>query len=311
MEEERKLSILIVDDDNFNIDVLSRILAERYKILVAKNGPQAVKIAHDAVPDLIMLDIIMPGMDGYEVLAGLKKSEQTKGIPVIFITGQDSREDEIKGLTLGAVDYIAKPIHSLVVEARVNTHMRSLEQMRTIKRLSTIDELTSLPNRRYFNDQMNKEWGRAIRETAWLSLLIIDIDHFKQYNDAHGFPQGDTLLKAVGGVCGQALKRAADVVARWGGEEFTLLLPRTDTGGAMDVAERIRKSIEDLVIPCADGTPTKTTVSVGINAEQPIVSEKSSVGFVSRAGKALGMAKKSGRNRVCVYKPDGSEDAVS
>jgi diguanylate cyclase (GGDEF)-like protein len=299
--EQKRLSILVVDDETSNIDVLSHVLKDKYKLFIAKNGETAVKIARDNLPDLILLDIIMPGMDGFEVLAQLKSSEVTSGIPTIFVTGQDDKEHETKGLNLGAADYITKPFHNVIVEARVRTQMKLVEQMRIIERMSIMDDLTDLPNRRYFNDQLIREWGRAIRETAPISLIIIDIDKFKVYNDTFGHPQGDTLLQAVAPVFKSSLKRPADFVARWGGEEFIILLPNTDTNGAVEVAERVRGNIEGLVIPCTDGTLTTATISAGINTERPIINLPVS-GFVSRADKALYAAKDAGRNRVCVYK---------
>ncbi|MCL2219155.1 MAG: diguanylate cyclase [Chitinispirillia bacterium] len=299
--EQKRFSILVVDDETSNIDVLSHVLKEKYKLFVAKNGEGAIKIARDNQPDLILLDVIMPGMDGFEVLTQLRKSDVTASIPVIFITGQDSKENEIKGLNLGAVDYITKPFHNIIVDARVRTHMKIVEQMRIIERMSIMDELTDLPNRRYFNDQLVREWGRAIRETSSITLLIIDVDKFKVYNDTYGHPQGDALLQAISGVFKNALKRPADFVARWGGEEFIMLMPHTDLDGALEVAERVRSGVENLVIPCTDGTLTGTTVSIGINCERPIISLPVA-GFVSRADKALYAAKDAGRNRVCVYK---------
>jgi diguanylate cyclase (GGDEF)-like protein len=291
---------LIVDDEKSNIDVLNHILKEKYKLFIAKSGESAIKIARENVPDLILLDIIMPDMNGFEVLTQLKKSDLTSNIPVIFITGQDSKEDEIKGLNLGAVDYITKPFHNVIVEARIRTHMKIVEQMQIIERMSIMDELTELPNRRYFNDQLTREWGRAIRETASISLLIIDVDKFKVYNDTYGHPQGDALLQAVSAVFKQALKRPADFVARWGGEEFIMLMPGTDLDGAMEVAERIRAGVEETIIPCTDGTSTGTTVSIGVNTERPMINLPVA-GFVSRADKALYAAKESGRNKVCAY----------
>ena len=300
MSEPKKLSILVVDDEKSNIDVLNHILKENYKLYIAKNGESAIKIARENVPDLILLDIIMPEMDGFEVLTRIKESEGTDGIPVIFITGQDSKEDEIKGLHLGAVDYITKPFHNVIVEARIRTHMKIVEQTRIIEHMSRIDELTGLPNRRYFNEQLNREWGRAIRDTSSIALLMIDIDKFKTYNDTYGHLQGDTLLQSASAVFRGALKRTADFVARWGGEEFILLLPNTDIGGAADVAERVRADIEETVVPCADGTPTHLTISIGVNAERPVI-EMPATEFVSKADKALYTAKESGRNRVCVF----------
>ncbi|MCL2183759.1 MAG: diguanylate cyclase [Chitinispirillia bacterium] len=300
MNEDKQFSILVVDDEKSNIDVLNHILKDKYRLFIAKCGQSAVKVAHENLPDLILLDIIMPGMNGLEVLAALKQSKTTAGIPVIFITGQDSKETEIKGLNMGAVDYITKPFHNVIVEARVSTNMKIVEQMRIIRHMGITDELTGLPNRRYFNEQLTREWGRTIRETLPISMLMIDVDKFKIYNDTYGHPQGDTLLQAIAGIFKRSLKRPADFVARWGGEEFILLMPNTGADGAADVAERIRKNVEEMIIPCPNGEPTGTTVSIGVNSERPETNQPSDA-FISKADRALYTAKESGRNRVCVY----------
>ncbi|MCL2182834.1 MAG: diguanylate cyclase [Chitinispirillia bacterium] len=299
--EQKRFSVLVVDDETSNIDVLSYILKDKYKLFIAKNGVSAVKIAKDNQPDLILLDIIMPGMDGYETLAQLKESKITNSIPVIFVTGEDSKEHETKGLNLGAADYITKPFHNVIVEARVRTQMMIVEQMRIIERMSITDELTGLPNRRYFNDQLAREWERAIRDTSPVTLIMIDVDNFKSYNDAFGHPQGDALLKAVASVFKRSLKRPADFAARWGGEEFIILLPHTGIDGATEVAERARTGVDALVIPCEDGTLTSTTISIGVNTEQPVLNLPVA-GFVSRADRALYAAKNAGKNRICIYK---------
>jgi len=310
-DDKGKLSILVVDDEKSNIVVINHILGDKYNLFVAKSGEAAIKVAHESHPDLILLDVVMPDMNGFQVLSELKKSDMTRNIPVIFITGQNSSEDEVKGLKLGAADYITKPIVDIILEARIHTHMQNIEQMRTIRRMSTTDELTGLPNRRYFNDQINREWNRSIRETSWISLLLIDIDRFKIYNDTYGHQQGDALLQAAARIFKGALKRTPDVIARWGGEEFAMLLPRTASDGAVDVAERIRDSFERLFVPLPDGTPTNATLSIGINSEQPIINELPASGFISKADKALYLAKKTGRNRVCAYQNGGCEDAIN
>lgn len=297
MSPHEKFSILVVDDEKSNIDVLHHILKEEYTVYVAKNGQNAIRMARDHIPDLILLDVIMPDMSGFEVLEELKISGMTRNIPVIFITGLNNAEDEEKGFILGAVDYITKPFHRAIVKARVRTHLKIIEQMRVIERLSMLDALTNIPNRRSFNDQLNREWGRAVRNKTPISLLIIDVDKFKKYNDSYGHPQGDALLQAISVVFEQSLKRSTDFVARWGGEEFTILLPETDLNGAKEIAEKIRANIENLVIPCADGSPTSTTVSIGVNSESPVLG-RPVAGFVSRADEALYAAKASGRNRV-------------
>lgn len=296
MSNGEKFKILVVDDQISNIEALTSILKPTYSVLVAKDGQTGLDVARDNKPDLILLDVIMPGLSGFDVLLELKNSDQTRNIPVIFITGRDSAEDERKGLNLGAVDYITKPFHNFIVQARVRTHLQNVEYIRTIERLCRIDVLTNIPNRRFFDTQINMEWERAIRDKKSISILMIDIDRFKDYNDTYGHPQGDVLLKTVAVIFTQALNRPADFAARWGGEEFTVLLPDTDLEGAMEVAERIRADVEAAVIPYGE-VNTGVTVSIGVNVAQP-VSGSSLEEFISLSDKALYAAKNSGRNNV-------------
>lgn len=297
--EHEIFNILVVDDEKPNLDVLDYILSPLYNVLIAKNGQAALRIARSRAPDLILLDVIMPDMTGYEVLAELKESDATRNIPVIFITGLDSVEDEEKGLSLGASDYITKPFHNSIVKARVKTNLQVVSQLRIIERLSMIDVLTDLPNRRSFNKHIDTEWKRAIRDRSPVSLLIMDIDKFKLYNDTYGHPQGDVLLETISKVFRDTLKRPGDFVARWGGEEFVVCLPSTDLSGAFNLAERLRENVEDTLIPCADGTITRVTVSIGVSSETP-KTESSLNDFISKADQALYMAKNTGRNRVSI-----------
>lgn len=314
-----QMKILIVDDERSNLEVLSRILkpAEQYnicgkpdsihtnyKLCIAKSGQAALRKAIEEKPDLILLDIIMPGMSGFEVLTALKESEITQKIPVIFITGLDSVVHEEKGFLLGAVDYITKPFHSSVVRARVRTHLQIVEQMRTIEMLGLIDTLTGISNRRGFDNQITAEWGRAIRGKMPISLLMIDIDHFKRFNDTYGHPQGDKILRMVANVLDATLKRRADFAARWGGEEFMAILPDTNTDGAFKIAENIRANVEAAEIPLNYGdAPLKATVSIGVVSALPD-NNISISDFITRADIALYAAKEAGRNKVRTYEQE-------
>lgn len=297
MTDEEKFKILIVDDEKANINALSYILKSKYVVLAAKDGETAIEVAQNNQPDLILLDIIMPGMSGFETLLELKNCDLTRGIPVIFITGRDSVEDEAKGLALGAVDYMTKPFHPSIVEARVRTHLQIVQYIHAIERLCMVDALTNIPNRRYFDEHLSIEWDRAMREKKPLSVLMIDIDNFKIYNDTYGHSQGDTLLKNISQIFKQTLKRPADFVSRWGGEEFTVLLPDTDSEGAMEVAEHIRANVEHAVTACPDGRETRVTVSIGVNSEYH-ANGNSIHSFVAGADKALYSAKAAGKNKV-------------
>ncbi|MDR0302152.1 MAG: diguanylate cyclase [Treponema sp.] len=297
---EEKNSLLVVDDDSTNLMVLSRILQPEYTIYTAKDGMSAIKKAEKFLPDLILLDILMQGMDGYEVLSVLQKSDKARHIPVIFITGLNSLEDEKKGLKLGAVDYINKPFDDTIVKLRVALHIRLINQLHTIEYLSTTDQLTRIPNRRAFDNRLNEEWRRAIREKQPITLLMIDVDHFKRYNDKYGHQQGDKALITIAGILGKTATRGGDFAARWGGEEFVMLLPNSDEQAGLKVGEDLRKGMECTDVPLSDGTVTKMTISIGINSHMPtqdsVLNE-----FVSGSDKALYTAKKTGRNRVCLY----------
>ena len=300
MDETQKNSILIVDDEKANLIVLTHILSPEYTIYTAKDGQDAIGKAGKLLPDLVLLDIIMPEMDGFEVLTTLKNTEETRAIPVIFITGLDSSEDEEKGLVLKAADYISKPFRAAIVKLRVGNQIQIVNQLRTIERLSMIDQLTNIPNRRSFDNRLNMEWNRAIREKTPISFLMMDVDKFKNYNDTYGHQQGDLVLQTVASVFARTLKRSGDFAARWGGEEFVVLLPNSEKDGAMLVAEQIRANVESEIIPIPDGGNTKVTISIGVNTLIP-TGDSVLETFVSGADSALYTAKETGRNRVCAF----------
>jgi len=303
---QKKYTILITDDERMNVEVLAGILAPAYNLLIARNGARALELAASQRPDLILLDVIMPDMSGFEVIRALKGSEETAGIPVIFITGLTSAADEEKGFFLGAVDYIAKPFNKSIVNARVNTQMKIVDQMRTIEQIGLMDPLTKIPNRRGFENRLNAEWGRAVREKAPIAILVMDIDKFKVYNDTYGHQQGDAALKAFAAAVAGSLMRPVDFAARWGGEEFVVLLPGADAGGAAEVAERVRRNVEAVIIPAENDAVTQITASIGVNAAYPGVGDSMEI-FIKKADQALYKAKNEGRNRCAVY-GDG-EDA--
>jgi len=299
MDTEQKNSILVIDDEVANLQVLAHILGMEYTIYTAKNGVNAIEKAKEYLPDLILLDIIMPDIDGYKVLAELKNSEETKKIPVIFITGLSTIEDETKGLSLNAADYISKPFSPTIVKLRVRNQIQIVNQLRTIERLSFVDQLTGIPNRRSFDERINAEWKRAVREgkSTPLSILIMDVDHFKIYNDTYGHQQGDIALQMVANIFSKHLKRSVDFAARWGGEEFIGLLPDTPLDGALEIAEGIRKNIETMEITHNNEPGPNLTVSIGVSTQKPTQDSWTDF-FISMADKALYNAKAAGRNRV-------------
>jgi len=298
--ESNKFKILVIEDSKLNQEILKRILKKQYNLNFAQDGIEALEKAKTEQPDLILLDLILPGIDGFEVLQELKKNDITRSIPVIIITGRTNPEEEVKGLQSGAVDYITKPFHEVVVKARVETQERILKQMRIIEEYGLIDTLTNIPNRRQFDQVLVREWNRSIRDKKPFSLLMIDVDHFKMYNDSYGHQQGDVALKAVAETITISLKRKIDIAARWGGEEFAVLLPNTSTEGALLVGECIRENIESLSIPFiveGDDSYHNITVSIGAAVNDPLQS-KSMFDLILQADKALYKAKDLGRNRV-------------
>jgi diguanylate cyclase (GGDEF)-like protein len=299
MENNDKFRILIIDDEKANLIVLNRLLSSQYTVFTAKSGEEGLNMVASEKPDLILLDIILPGMDGFEVLKILKDSPETRSIQVIIITGLDNELDEEKGLLLGAVDYIPKPFKNAIVLARVGTHIQIGQHIRVIERLGLIDSLTNIPNRRCFDDRLDIEWRRAIREKKPISFMMMDVDKFKNYNDTYGHPQGDTLLRTIANIFAAAARRPMDLAARLGGEEFGVLLPDTAMEGALEVAEEIRSQVEAARMPTADGsTITTVTISIGIAAQVP--GEESTIAaFIAQADANLYTAKETGRNRVC------------
>lgn len=222
-----KPNVLIVDDEKSNLKVLSEILKEEAHVLIAKNGEQALVRAKQVVPTLILLDVVMPEMDGFDVILALKNDEITRNIPVIFITGLSDVDNEEKGFLLGACDYIQKPFHSAIVKARVKLHLQLAHQCRLLEELANIDPLTSLANRRRFDQVLEIEWAAAKRDNTQLTILMVDIDFFKAYNDHYGHPAGDEVIKKVARVLQEQFNRPRDFVARYGGEEFVVVLPDT------------------------------------------------------------------------------------
>ena len=297
---ENKKSVLIIDDSQLNVAVLKKILDHDYNITSAKDGREGLEAARKLLPDAIMLDIIMPEMNGFEVIKALKRDEQLKAIPVIFITGLTNVKEEESGLALGGSDFIIKPFSPEIVKLRVGIQVRLLEYISKIEHMSMRCSMTGMPNRRSFDETLSMEWKRARRANHSMSILMIDIDHFKKYNDTYGHLNGDLVLQVIAKTIMQVILRPGDFAARWGGEEFIVLLPETDLDGALSVAERLRLNIEDTEICLCDGQVTKTTVSVGVNTHIP--SNDCSVSdFINSADDALYAAKAKGRNQVCVY----------
>ncbi len=300
-------TLLIVDDEKYNRALLTELLQDDYHIIVAKNGIQALEKAREHLPDLILLDVLMPEMDGLAVIRSLKASDLTRHIPVIFVSALDSVADEERGLELGAVDYITKPFHPPIVRVRVRNHLQSVHQRRLLEQLAMIDSLTEIPNRRRFAEVYEREWRRCMRSASPLSLVVVDVDYFKIYNDTYGHAAGDVVLKQVAKAIGAALRRPADFVARYGGEEFVVLLPDVDAANARNIAESIRQEVADQKIPYPESaTGPWLTVSLGGATRIPKQYDVDAALF-DLADHYLYQAKGNGRNRV-MWQPAGSAD---
>jgi len=291
MNDSQK-KILIVDDEKMNIIALGHFLKPKYEIKIAVDGASALEAAAKHLPDIILLDIIMPDMSGFDVLAKLKKSKATMNIPVILITGLHSAENEEKGMSLGAADYIFKPFNKMVVKAKIKIHLKNLEHIRLIEDRCMMDVLTGLPNKQGFESRINEEWDRALNEKKPLSLLMLDIDKFKIYNETHGHLHGNDLLQAIALVLDKTLNRPADFAARQGGK-FAVLLPDTGIEDALNIAKEIWASVKDTEIPCTDGTTTSITVSIGAGSTVPGGSGLAA-DFIASVEKLLLTAKENG-----------------
>ncbi|MGN1057432.1 MAG: diguanylate cyclase [Comamonas sp.] len=292
------VSILIVDDERLNRATLAELLQPHYQVLLAKNGTSALEMARNERSHLglILLDVSMPGMNGYEVLQQLRADEATAHIPVIFITGQSDEAAEEYGLRLGAADYVSKPIRPAVLQARVKNQIDLFLRKRELERLALADGLTGLANRRHFDEALDHAYRRCQRSGEYLGLALIDIDHFKQFNDRYGHMQGDDALRAVAQTMRQHAQRAGDLAARYGGEEFAFVnMGQKDT--MPQLVENFRVAIYNLGIAHAASPMGQLTVSAGVVVCSPTLSRSLS-DLLNQADQLLYQAKTDGRNRV-------------
>jgi diguanylate cyclase (GGDEF)-like protein len=290
--------ILVIDDEPRNIEILAEILEESFEVVFATSGRRAFEVIAAGRPDLILLDVMMPEMDGYAVCKALKQAPATAAIPVIFVTGMNDVEAEARGLELGAVDYISKPLSPTVVRVRVRNQIDLTRARDALSRLALTDSLTGLSNRRNFDDTLKLEFQRLVRGGGWLSLIMLDVDHFKSFNDHYGHVAGDECLRRIATEIGGLVCRAADLPARYGGDEFASILPDTDLVGASQVATRLREGIEALGIRHAHSqTADHVTASLGV-ATVRCLAGRISLGLLACADEQLYSAKRAGRNQV-------------
>lgn len=321
--------ILIVDDNPNNLQLLMEALSgEGYQIHPTTSGELALQFAFRRMPELILLDIRMPGLDGFEVCRRLQANPATGDIPIIFLSALSESNDKAKAFAMGGVDYITKPFQLVEVLARVRMHLRwralrrELEAKNarlerevaerrlleerlkhtnaTLHHLATTDELTQLANRRYFSEYIDREWRRSQRERCSLGLLLCDIDYFKRYNDHYGHQAGDHCLRQVAQAVAKSLRRATDLAARYGGEELAVVLPNTVGEGAMTVAEAIISQVKGLEIAhAASPIGPRLTISVGVSAIVPRPDTNYN-DLLHYADDALYRAKAAGRNRAII-----------
>jgi two-component system, cell cycle response regulator len=306
--------ILVVDDNPDNLEIISTRLRFRgYDVLVAERGEEAITKVHEEAPDLILLDIMMPDMDGYEVARRIRAERDLPYIPIIVVTARDSTEDKVTGLDAGADDYLTKPINFPELEARVRSMLRikrlqdQLEETnRELEQLSISDGLTGLYNHRHLHEMLADEYERSRRTEEPMSVVMFDLDRFKDVNDAFGHQAGDRVLEELAAILRECA-REIDKLGRYGGEEFMAILPDSDAEAGAVFAERVRQLVENQRFDIQTDEPLRMTVSAGV-ASYPADQADNPRRLVHQADLALYSAKHSGRNQVVRFSPDLAAD---
>lgn len=293
-------TILVVEDDEINLTVLASSLNDMCKVLVAKTGEKALALVKEQEPDLILLDINLPDMTGYDVCRAVKNNAYTKSIPIVFVTGDDSEQAELYGLQLGALDYLRKPYQVDLMKARISNLLDLKHKTDLLEMYANIDGLTNIPNRRSFDRNLADEWSHAQRKGRTMGLILLDIDYFKQYNDHYGHAIGDSCLKRVAGCIQLLARRSSDHVARFGGEEFAILVRDCERNDIKLLAEKVRAGVQRLNIPHAKSSiGSEVTVSLGGAVMVPYRDDAPNTLIVA-ADENLYKAKKRGRNQSVV-----------
>jgi two-component system cell cycle response regulator len=288
-------NVLVIDDSpEIHVLLRARLKDEPITLHFAESPGAGLAMIADVKPDVILLDVNMPEMDGYQVCRLLKANPVTVNVPIIFLTGADTTAEKIRGLELGATDYVTKPFDPAELRARVRAALRTAYLMDLLSRKAMIDGLTGLWNRSYLDSRLAAEIALARRSGQHVSCIMLDVDHFKLVNDRYGHPFGDEVLRMIAVTLGTSC-RSEDVVCRYGGEEFAVLLPNTAATAATELAERLRGAIESESLKFK-GQQVKVTSSFGVSE----LSENTAVLLIESADKALYDAKQAGRNRVCI-----------
>ena len=298
-----KSKILIVDDQIENIQLLHMLLEDEYDIFMATGGEQGIKQCRNHMPDLILLDVTMPEFDGFYVCRILKDDVSTAHIPIIFVTGHDDDSEEAKGFELGASDYIRKPIDSIIIEKRINTHLTLKRQHERLSRLAMQDDLTGLANRHRFFNTLQKLWYECVGKKEPLSIIMLDIDNFKVFNHTHGYRVGDIALKKISHILQENIQMPHSLVARYNGEEFCCLLPFTQLKDAVILAEELRRCVEVLTIDNKQSENSDVTDRCSVTVSAGVVSTVSNPQTTTDlllfdVDKYLVMAKESGKNCI-------------
>ncbi len=293
-----KSKVLIIEDSLSFAAYFCDVLSDSYAVSVAHNASEGLSIALADQPEIILLDLVLPDVDGYEAFKNIKSHKTLSDIPIIFVSAVSEIKDQMKGLDLGAVDYIVKPINPDIVRAKIKNHIKIKHDFERLENISLKDPLTLVGNRRLFDERLDSEWRRAKRDGFSLGLFMLDIDFFKNFNDSKGHLAGDECLKSIAGAIDSSLKRGGDIVVRYGGEEFAAILPGINLEAAQRVAERIIENVNKLQIKHPDSSVSEfVTVSIGGAIALPCA-ESEMTEIIKKADVALYSAKKNGRNRI-------------
>jgi diguanylate cyclase (GGDEF)-like protein len=297
--------VLLIEDSRFCRFLVRRILeAENIELSEALNGESGLQQARDTRPDLILLDLTLPGWDGFETLRRLKSDSVTGSIPVVFLSASDRTAEKAKGLELGAIDFVSKPFEALELHARVRNALRTKYLQDLLEQRAHLDGLTGLGNRYSLEERFRAVWETARQRTCPLTVVIADLDHFKRVNDTYGHRAGDAVLQRAAAVLKDSV-RAGDFLARYGGEEFVVLALECDRPSAIVLAERFRRALERVQVTI-DKTTISVTASVGV-ATATDFERAEPVELIGEADRALYHAKSSGRNNVCIWQADRQE----
>lgn len=296
---QKNIKLLVVDDQPMNLQVMNAILSPEYEVLAVTSGDKAIELCKKTLPDLILMDVIMPQKNGWEVCKELKADPELAGIPVIFVTGLETEKEEDSCWLAGGVDFIQKPVNPTTLKHRVRAHLTLKFQSDLLRNMAYVDGLTGVYNRRYFNEAYDRELRQVSRSRRELAVALIDIDYFKKFNDAYGHLEGDDCLRCVAESLRSVMRRPNDIFARYGGEEFACILPETSSAGAQNLINKMLLAVQQLQIEHKESPHGIVTVSIGVacvDAQKVREIPK----LLAIADERLYAAKQEGRNRIAI-----------